>query len=71
MAYGLSLFYGFLLTTYESSTEFKKKNKKKNFFLGSSLVFQWLGWALSLPGALGLIPSQATKIQQAAWHSQN
>lgn len=68
MAYGLSLFYVFLLTTAESSTEFKKK---QNFFLGSSLVFQWLGWALSLPGALGLIPSQATKIQQAAWHSQN
>ena len=39
MAYGLSLFFGFLSTTAESSTEFKKKI----FFLGSSLAFQGLG----------------------------
>ena len=65
MAYGLSLFFGFLSTTAESSTEFKKKK----FFSGQFPGVPGVRMSVSLPGALGSIPSQATKIQQAAWHS--
>ena len=43
----------------------------KNYFLGTSLVVQWLGLCASTAGDMGSIPGRGTKIPQAMWHGQD